>query len=44
MDDSAVTCDEIISAEETHFNKKNRNCKTQNLCTLFKSKKSILII
>ena len=44
MDDSAVTCDEIISAEETHFNKKKKiwNCKTQNLCTLFKNKKSIL--
>ena len=24
MDDSAVTCDEIISAEETHFNKKKK--------------------
>ena len=31
MDDSAITCDEIIESydEETNFNEKEANCKTQ---------------
>ena len=35
MDDSAIICDEIIYAEETHFNEKNIACKTQNVYILF---------
>ena len=32
MDDSAITCDEIIDSydEETNFNEKTGDCKTQN--------------
>ena len=32
MDDSAITCDEIIDSydEETNFNEKTEDCKTQN--------------
>ena len=42
MDDSAVTCDEIISAEETHFNKKKKKIeivkhKIYVLCLKIKS-------
>ena len=36
MDDSAITCDEIIESynEETNFNEKKAACKTQNLSVL----------
>ena len=34
MDDSAITCDEIIDVEETNFNEKNITCKTQNFYIL----------
>ena len=44
MDDSVITCDEIIelyeedmeakSYDETNFNKKKVTCKTQNLFTI----------
>ena len=29
MNDSLITCDEIMYAEETNFNEKNMTCKTQ---------------
>ena len=34
MDDSAITCDETICAEETIFNEKNITYKRQNLYVL----------
>ena len=34
MDDSVITCDEIIDVEKTDFNEKNVTCKTQNFCIL----------
>ena len=34
MDDLAITCDEIIYAEETNFNAKNIISKTQNVYIL----------
>ena len=34
MDDSAITYDETICAEETIFNEKNITCKRQNLYVL----------
>ena len=34
MDDSVITCDEIIYAEETNFNEKYITCKTQNFYIL----------
>ena len=35
MDDSVITCDEIINVKETNFNGKNISCKTQNFYILF---------
>ena len=36
MDDSMITCDEIIESydEETNFNEKKATCKMQNFCIL----------
>ena len=34
MDDSVITCDEIIIVKETNFNEKNITCKTQNFYIL----------
>ena len=34
MDDSVITCDEIIDVEKTNFNEKNITCKTQNFYIL----------
>ena len=34
MDDSVITCDEIIDVEETNFNEKNITCKTKNFYIL----------
>ena len=34
MDDSVITWDEIICAEETNFNEKYITCKTQNFYIL----------
>ena len=34
MDDSVITCDEIIEVEVTNFNEKNIACKTQNFYIL----------
>ena len=36
MDDSAITCDEIIESynEETNLNEKKATCKMQNFCIL----------
>ena len=34
MDDSAITCDEIIDAEETKTIPKNITCKSQNVYIL----------
>ena len=36
MDDSAITCDEIIESfdEEINFNEKKATCKTQSFYTL----------
>ena len=34
MDDSVITCDEIISVDKTNFNEKNIACKTQNFYIL----------
>ena len=34
MNDSVITCDEIIDVEATNFNKKNITCKTQNVYIL----------
>ena len=34
MDDSVITCDEIIDVEEKNFDEKNITCKTQNFYIL----------
>ena len=34
MDDSVITCDEIIGVDETNFNEKIIPCKTQNFYIL----------
>ena len=34
MDDSVITCVEIIGIEETNFNEKNITCKPQNFYIL----------
>ena len=36
MDDSMIMCDKVIKSydEETNFNEKKTNCKTQNFYTL----------
>ena len=48
MDDSAITCDEIIDSykEETNFNEKNITCRTQNFYILlaFSSTTIVLLI
>ena len=34
MDDSVITCDEVIDVKETNSNEKNVTCKTQNFYIL----------
>ena len=34
MDDSVITCDEIINVKETNFNEKNITYRTQNVYIL----------